>query len=131
MKFFWEAIKDWKTYAFAIIYMGTDGSLYAFSLFLPTIISELNITKTPTKANLLTVPPYAAAAIATICVGAYADRSKRRGLCNIVMSLFGIVGFSMLIGSNKAGVKYAGTFLGEFTKIWYVDMLLIDSRRCK
>jgi nitrate/nitrite transporter NarK len=110
MKFFWESIKDWKTYAFAIIYMGTDGSLYAFSLFLPTIIKQLGYTST--KANLLTVPPYAAAAIMTITVGWYADRTRRRGLCNIVMSLLGIIGFIMLISSHKPGVKYAGTFLG-------------------
>jgi hypothetical protein len=31
-------------YAFAIIYMGCDGALYAFSLFLPTIINELGYT---------------------------------------------------------------------------------------
>jgi hypothetical protein len=41
MKYFWAAVKDWKTYAFAIVYMGADGSLYAFSLFLPTIIKGL------------------------------------------------------------------------------------------
>jgi hypothetical protein len=41
MKFFWASVKDWKTYAFAIVYMGADGSLYAFSLFLPTIIKQL------------------------------------------------------------------------------------------
>jgi cyanate permease len=122
MKFFWEAMKDWKTYAFAIIYMGTDGSLYAFSLFLPTIIAELGYTAT--RANLLSVPPYAAAAIMTICVGAYADKTKRRGLCNIVMSLFGIVGFCMLIGSNKAGVKYAGTFLGKLSGKFIVLSLI-------
>jgi hypothetical protein len=48
----------------------------------------------------------------TITVGWYADRSGRRGLSNIVVSFLGIVGFSMLLGSTKPGVKYAGTFLG-------------------
>jgi len=110
MKFLWESIKDWKTYAFSIIYMGTDGSLYAFSLFLPTIIKQLGYSST--RANLLSVPPYAAAAISTILVGWYADRTRKRGLCNIVMSLVGIVGFIMLISSQTPGVKYAGTFLG-------------------
>lgn len=110
MKFFWESVKDWKTYMFAIIYMGTDGSLYAFSLFLPTIIRQLGYTST--TANLLSVPPYAAAAIMTVAVGWYADRTKRRGMCNIVMSLVGMAGFAMLLGSQKPGVKYAGTFLG-------------------
>lgn len=37
----WQALKDWKTYTGAIIYMGCDGALYAFSLFVPTIIVEL------------------------------------------------------------------------------------------
>ncbi|KAF2669728.1 MFS nicotinic acid transporter-like protein Tna1 [Microthyrium microscopicum] len=110
MRFFWESVKDWKTYAFAIIYMGTDGALYAFSLFTPTIIKQLGYTAT--KANLLSVPPYAAAAIMTISVGVFADRTRQRGLCNIVMALVGMIGFCMLIGSQKAGVKYAGTFLG-------------------
>jgi hypothetical protein len=48
----------------------------------------------------------------TITVGWYADRTGRRGLSNIVVSFLGIVGFAMLLGSSKAGVKYAGTFLG-------------------
>jgi nitrate/nitrite transporter NarK len=109
MVYLWESLKDWKTYAFSIIYMGTDGSLYAFSLFLPTIIKQLGYTST--KANLLTVPIYTAAAIMTVAVGWYADRTKRRGTCNIVMSTLGMAGFSMLLGSKKAGVKYAGTFL--------------------
>jgi len=41
MDYFWASVKDWKTYLGAIIYMGADGTLYAFSLFVPTIISEL------------------------------------------------------------------------------------------
>lgn len=35
------SLKDWKTYLGAMIYMGADGSLYAFLLFVPTIIEEL------------------------------------------------------------------------------------------
>lgn len=41
MEYFWSSLKDWKTYTGAVIYMGACGSLYAFSLFVPTIISEL------------------------------------------------------------------------------------------
>jgi len=110
MEYFWAAVKDWKMYAFMVIYMGCDGALYAFSLFLPTIINELGYEST--KANLLSVPPYAAAAILTILIGWLADRTRQRGLCNVTVSFLGIAGFSMLLGSDKAGVKYAGTFLG-------------------
>lgn len=105
-----SAYKDWKTYAFAIVYSGADMPLYAFSLFTPTIIHELGYTST--TANLLSVPPYAAAAALTVTVGWIADRTQQRGLCNTCSSIIGVVGFCMLIGSQDPGVKYAGIYLG-------------------
>ncbi|KAK2798835.1 hypothetical protein FQN50_008696 [Emmonsiellopsis sp. PD_5] len=115
MDYFWASVKDWKTYTSAVIYMGCDGSLYAFSLFVPTIINELgksNHFLAFRVSTLLSVPPYAVAAVLTITVGYIADRTRQRGICNMVVSLFGIVGFTMLLGSQSPGVKYAGTFLG-------------------
>lgn len=111
MGYFWASVKDWKTWAFAVVYMGCDGPLYAFSLFLPTIIEDLGY-KNATTANLLSVPPYAAAAILTITIGWFADRTRARGWCNMGVSVLGITGFAMLLGSTTPGVKYAGTFLG-------------------
>ncbi|KAM5434945.1 hypothetical protein McaMca56_006555 [Microsporum canis] len=102
MSYFWASVKDWKTYVSAFIYAGCVGPLYAFSLFLPTIIKEL----------LLSVPPYVAGCFLTIVVGLFADRTKMRGLCNIGVSLIGIIGFSMLLGAKSPEVRYAGTFLG-------------------
>lgn len=67
MEYFWASVKDWKTWLYALIYMGADCPLYAFSLFLPSIVAGLGYTST--KAQLLSVPPYAAAAILTITVG--------------------------------------------------------------
>lgn len=113
MKYFWQALYDWKMWLGMVIYMGCDMPLYAFSLFLPTIISGLGIAGGSTiKSQLLTVPPYAVAAIMTVAIGFVADRTKARGLCNIGISLIGIAGFCMLIGSSEAHVQYAGTFLG-------------------
>ena len=65
-----------------------------------------------TKAQLLSVPPYAVAAILTISIGAYADRTGRRGLSNVGCSILGIVGFAMLTSGTSPAVQYAGTFLG-------------------
>ena len=42
--YFWASVKDWKTYMYMIIYTGADGPLYAFSLFLPSIISAVRIS---------------------------------------------------------------------------------------
>lgn len=65
-----------------------------------------------TTAQLLSVPPYAAAAIFTIVIGFIADKTGQRGLCNIFCSLLGVVGFSMLLAGTNPRVQYAGTFLG-------------------
>jgi len=110
LDYLWATLKDWKTYTGMIIYMGCDGALYAFSLFLPTIIKQLGYSST--RAQLLTVPPYIVAAVLTIVVGFVADRTGQRGLCNIAVSFFGIAGFAMLLGSGDPHVQYAGTYLG-------------------
>ena len=105
MSYFWASVKDWKTWAFAVCYMGCDGALYAFSLFLPTIIQQLGFAKT--QANLLSVPPYAAAAVLTVFIGWLADKTKQRGWCNVGVSVIGVIGFAMLLGAktDAAGIK--------------------------
>ena len=42
MEYFWASVKDWKTWLYALIYMGCDCPLYAFSLFLPSIIDAVS-----------------------------------------------------------------------------------------
>jgi sugar phosphate permease len=105
-------LKDWKMWLGMAIYMGCDMPLYAFSLFLPTIIQESGWNTSVIRTNLLSVPPYAAAAVLTVIIGFVADRTRQRGLCNIIVSSIGIVGFILLIASNNPAVKYAATFLG-------------------
>ncbi|RAK80017.1 MFS general substrate transporter [Aspergillus fijiensis CBS 313.89] len=109
--YIWASLKDSKTWLGCVIYMGADGALYAFSLFTPTIINQLK-GYSSTRAQLLSVPPYACAAILTVSIGYLADRTRQRGLCNICVSLIGIAGFCMLLGSKTPGVQYAGVFLG-------------------
>jgi hypothetical protein len=55
-KYLWQSLADWKTWLGMFLYMGSDGPLYAFSLFAPTIIKQLGYRST--KANLLSVPIY-------------------------------------------------------------------------
>lgn len=64
-----------------------------------------------TTAQLLSVPPYAAAALLTIIVGYIADKTRQRGICAMVVAIFGIVGFAILLTDAPAGTKYAATFL--------------------
>lgn len=109
--YLWAALRDWKMWLGMVIYMGCDMPLYAFSLFLPTIITNLGWNTSVVRAQLMSVPPYAAAALLTVAVGVVADRTRARGLCNIVVSVLGVAGFAMLLGTDDAAVQYAGTFL--------------------
>jgi MFS family permease len=110
-KYVLAAMKDWKTWGYAVIYMGCLCPLYSFSLFLPTIIQGMGYTN-PTRVQLLSVPPYAVAAAMTVAIGVIADRTRWRGYCNIVVATIGCVGFAMLLGSTNSKIQYAGTFLG-------------------
>lgn len=110
MRHILAALKDWKTWGYAFIYMGCLCPLYSFSLFLPTILAGMGYAGT--QAQLLSVPPYAVAAALTIFVGYVADRTRLRGYCNMATVSLAIIGFAMLISTNNPKIKYAGTFLG-------------------
>ncbi|KAG7292781.1 hypothetical protein NEMBOFW57_002824 [Staphylotrichum longicolle] len=111
MSYLWQALRDWKMWLGMVIYMGCDMPLYAFSLFLPTIISNLGWNTSVVRSQLMSVPPYVAAAVLTVAIGFVADRTRARGLCNIAVSVFGVAGFAMLLGSDAPAVQYAGTYL--------------------
>ncbi|KAG9086957.1 hypothetical protein FRC07_012948 [Ceratobasidium sp. 392] len=109
MRYFWDAIKDWKIWVHMFITIGIYTPLYSFSLFLPTIIKNMGYTNN--KSQLMTVPPYVAACVCTIAAGKIADMHKKRGPYMIFFCLLAITGFTMLISTSKPHVQYAGTFL--------------------
>ncbi|KAK0239153.1 MFS general substrate transporter [Armillaria nabsnona] len=109
MKYIVQSLVDWKTYVGIVIYAGCDMPLYAFSLFLPTIINQASFSATP--ANLLTVPVYVFACIVTCAVGFFADRWGRRGYFNLVFLSLGAVGYIVLIASRSAAVSYFAVYL--------------------
>lgn len=106
----YEALKDWKTYCYIAINSGCLVPLYAFSLFFPTILRGMG--HQGTRAQLLSVPPYAVAALCTIAVGYIADRTKQRGWCMISTVMVGIIGFVLLISTSNPTMQYVATFLG-------------------
>lgn len=78
LKFFWQAVKDWKIWVHMFITIGVYTGLYSYSLFLPTIIRDLGYANT--TAQLLTVPPYFVACFFCIGAGYLADRMGQRGI---------------------------------------------------
>ena len=95
------ALKDWKCWGYAVIYMGCLMPLYAFSLFLPTILAGMGYAGT--HAQLLSVPPYAVAATMTIIVGYLGDRTRQRGILNMIVVSIGIAGFIMVCIFGQTG----------------------------
>jgi MFS family permease len=99
----WEAISSPRTWLCMVFFCGSVMPLYAFSLFLPSIIKGLPVTclktvtlesdlvlelgYTSTKANLLTVPVYAFACIVTVMGGWIADRRQQRGYLHMYVRL--------------------------------------------
>jgi hypothetical protein len=51
MAYFWASVKDWKTYAFALIYTGAVMPLYAFSLFVSSSPSPL-LSSSPSSPEI-------------------------------------------------------------------------------
>lgn len=114
MAYLWAALADWKTYAGMFIYMGPLMPLYAFSIFLPSIIQAMSFTDSSQviRNQLLSVPPYAVAAVLTVVVGFWSDRTQRRGVFNMACAAVAAAGFAMLMASTNPAVQYVGTFLG-------------------
>lgn len=104
--------------------------LYAFSLFLPTIINGLGFSASNAQlsvslanyslilANMcffsLTIPPYAAGCLCTIVLGSLSDRYKMRGPFIMGCSFLAIIGYAMLYATSPKshpGAGYAGSIL--------------------
>lgn len=93
---------------------GCDAPLYAFSLFTPTIVKAINRRWTSNEANLVSIPIYVVACLVTVAVGFMADRTSRRTLYSIVLSVVGVIGYVILIANDprsKPGVSYFAIYL--------------------
>ncbi|EMD39264.1 hypothetical protein CERSUDRAFT_82011 [Gelatoporia subvermispora B] len=108
-KYIIQSLLDWKTWLAMLVYTGSDGPLYAFSLFLPSIISQVGFSATP--ANLLTVPVYVVACGFTCVIGYIADRRGGRGLINIGLLIVAAIGYLILIFSRDAALSYFAVYL--------------------
>lgn len=104
-----RSLKDWQTWLAIGIYIGCDMPLYAFALFLPTIIRQLGFQTT--AANLLTVPVYTCACIVTCVVGFWADKLQRRGIFNIALFSVAGVAYIVLIVSRTPALSYVAVYV--------------------
>ncbi|KXS21263.1 MFS general substrate transporter [Gonapodya prolifera JEL478] len=100
------------TWLFNFAYFCCVCPLYSVSYFNPTIIKNLGYVSY--IAQLMTVPPYAAAFVWTIGLGLNSDRTHERALHVSASLVVGIVGFIMQLALDvqaNTGAKYFGVFL--------------------
>lgn len=82
---------------------------YAFSLFLPTIVNGLGFSAS--RAQLLTVPPYALGCFFTILAGVLSDKVRARGPFIVIGTTVALVGYSVLFATSTPGAGYVGVML--------------------
>ncbi|KAL4731788.1 hypothetical protein ACLX1H_000779 [Fusarium chlamydosporum] len=91
----WEDAKatifEWRLWCHYLIYFGISAPFSSLSLFTPSITAGLGFADL--RAQLMTVPPYAAAYVVTLLVSWSADKYNARALHSAVFSLIGAVGF--------------------------------------
>ncbi|KAH6641941.1 major facilitator superfamily domain-containing protein [Boeremia exigua] len=104
-----DAFTDWKIWVNCLIALSNFLPLYSVSIFLPTIIRSMGHSNE--KAQLMSVPPYILACIATVGAGFVTDRHHRRGIYIIGIASVAIVGFIILITVQNNAVKYFACFL--------------------
>ncbi|KAL9622113.1 MAG: hypothetical protein Q9160_003456 [Pyrenula sp. 1 TL-2023] len=115
----WEDAKatltDWRLYAHYAstlqIYFGISAPFSSLSLFTPSLTSGLGYTGL--KAQLMTVPPYAAAYVVTLLVAWSADHFNARALPTALLSLLGSLGFllSALLPPHSFLPRYGALIL--------------------
>ena len=82
--------------------------IYSYSLFLPTIIEALGYSDV--TAQLFTVPPNFLAFLMVLLSSFISDKIKMRGPLILIGFTIAAIGYIMQLASDKAGVKYGGTF---------------------
>ncbi|KAJ6627962.1 major facilitator superfamily domain-containing protein [Mycena sp. CBHHK59/15] len=130
------AFRDWRIYAGGAIYFGLNCALASISAFLPTIIATFGYTNA--RAQLLTVPPYAAAAVMLVLFAHASDRLQTRGVFMAVASTISGVGYVLLLTvPHNVHVRYFAVFCivsGTYTTIgliiaWFAHNLGSETKR--
>lgn len=130
------AFLDWRIYVGGVIYFGANNALAAISAFLPTILTTLGFTKA--IAQLLTVPPYACAAVVLTTFSFFSDRIQSRGIFIASASLIAGIGYILLLTvTSNVHVRYFATFCitsGTYSTIglviaWYAHNLGSETKK--
>lgn len=104
-------VKDWKIWALSFAQYCSHSVLYSFSVFLPTIIKQMNPEWDAALVQALTVPVYALGFFTYLICANISDRTQQRGIFCIGGGLTMIVGYCLLIANHSVAMSFAGTFI--------------------
>ncbi|KAM5543408.1 hypothetical protein V8D89_002659 [Ganoderma adspersum] len=130
------AFMDWKVYAAGVMYFASNCAFGSISAFLPTIITTFGFNNA--IAQLLTVPPYAVAAIVLGIFQYSSDRLRDRGSFAVASSILGAVGYALLLAvPSNVHVRYFATFcitsgtygMNGSIATWLTDNLGSETKR--
>lgn len=130
------AFTDWRIYVAGVVYFGLNCALASISAFLPTILKTLNYSNA--RAQLLTVPPYAVAAIVLISFSFASDKLQTRGLFMATSCIIGSFGYLLLLTVHEdLHIRYFATFCitsGTYTTIglmiaWFAHNLGSETKK--
>lgn len=100
-------LTSWKIWLWGVVVCGQSIPFYAFNFFSPTIVKELGYESW--QAQLMVVPIYFVACVATVLFGIFADWRQRRWVYICVPYGIAAVGFVALLvipHPRFAGVTY-------------------------
>ncbi|KAF8814977.1 MFS general substrate transporter [Phlegmacium glaucopus] len=132
----YAALRDWRIYMGGVIYFGLNNALSAISAFLPTIITTFGFTNA--RAQLLTVPPYAVAAVILVSFSYASDKLQTRGIFMSIACTLGGIGYLILLTvAHNNHARYFATFCivsGTYTTIgltiaWYAHNLGSETKK--
>ncbi|KAF5391364.1 hypothetical protein D9757_001855 [Collybiopsis confluens] len=92
---------------FAVFY-GIGTVLYGQALFLPSIVNQLGFS--PNKTQLLSVGPFAGGFFVTLLGAIWSDRMESRAIPSMVISLLGVIGFSIYLTTTGKFTRYGSLF---------------------
>ncbi|RFU26054.1 hypothetical protein B7463_g10286, partial [Scytalidium lignicola] len=103
------AMKDPKTWMFAIMNGGIGLSVGSVGSFLPTFINEFGYSTLRTQ--LFTIIPYACAAVTMVVLNMWSDRLNKKGVFLMGTLTAAIIGYVILIAVTNNKVRIFGTCL--------------------
>ncbi|KAG8849976.1 hypothetical protein FRB96_000581 [Tulasnella sp. 330] len=102
-------VKDPQTLFLTVISFAIGCTLAGLAFFAAPVLKDLGYSST--KTQLLSVPPFAAAAVVSVFVAYLSDKYQQRSYACAFSSTIAAVGYAMFLASDNKHILYASVFL--------------------